>query len=87
VSTVLFDAPVDLDELRYQCVVDEEFRALVLADPGAFGITDPSFVVPTAVARQDRTMLDLASGAVFASQCISTCTGGPFTIICDGTTK
>jgi len=87
VSSFILDNPVDLDELRYQCAVDEEFRALVLDDPGAFGITDPGFVIPTAVERQDRALLDLASGAAFASQCASTCTSGPFTIICDGTTK
>jgi hypothetical protein len=71
----------------YQCVVDEEFRELVLADPGSFGVVESSPALPEAVAAQDRTFLDLVSGIEFTAQCKSTCSEGPLTIICDGTTK
>ena len=75
------------DEVLYQSVVDEEFRELLLADPGRFGLTDPRSRLPTAVEPQDRGLLDLASGVQFSAQCRSTCSSGPFTFICDGTTK
>lgn len=78
---------VELDQVLYQSVVDEEFRALVLADPSAFGLSEPSFGFPAAVEPQDRALLDLASGAQFSSMCASTCSSGPFTFVCDGTTK
>ena len=77
----------ELDEVLYQSVVDEEFRALVLADPSAFGLSDPSFGLPIAVEPQDRALLDLASGIQFTAQCGATCSAGPMTILCDGTTK
>jgi len=81
------EMPVDLDDLFYQSVVDEEFRVLVLSDPGLFGLTEPSLLLPVAVEPQDESLLDLASGASFVAQCGSTCSKGPFTIICDGNTK
>jgi hypothetical protein len=81
------DSRVDVDEVLYQSVVDEEFRALLLADPGSFGLSEPSFGFPAPVEPQDRALLDLASGIQFTAQCASTCSSGPLTIICDGTTK
>lgn len=75
-----------LDEVLIQSVVDEEFRALVLADPGAFALSEPSFGFPSPVESQDRTLLDLASGAQFSAMCATTCSSG-VTFICDGTTK
>jgi hypothetical protein len=87
VSATVLDRNVDLDDVLYQSVVDEEFRALVLADPSAFGVSAPSFVLPTAVEPQDRALLDLASGSQFMAQCGTSCSWGPFTIVCDGTTK
>jgi hypothetical protein len=87
VSVTLTDARVDLNDVLYQSVVDEEFRELVLEDPGSFGLLDPPSALPDAVAAQDRTFLDLVSGIEFTAQCKSTCSEGPLTIICDGTTK
>jgi hypothetical protein len=78
---------VEFDQVLYQSVVDEEFRALVLADPSAFGLGEPSFGFPPAVEPQDRALLDLASGSRFSASCASTCSSGPFTFVCDGTTK
>jgi Family of unknown function (DUF5973) len=87
VSTNVLDSPVDLDEVLYQSVVDDEFRAELLADPGSFGLSDPGFVFPAPVEAQDRTLLDLAAGSQFSAMCASTCSAGPFTIVCDGYTK
>lgn len=85
-SGILLDR-VDLDEVLYQSVVDEEFRALLIAEPNSFGLGDPSFDLPVAVEPQDRALLDLASGAQFSAMCSTTCSSGPFTFVCDGTTK
>ena len=86
-AATLCEMPVDLDDLFYQSVVDEEFRALVVSDPGLFGLTEPSLLLPTAVEPPDESLLDLVSGASFVAQCKSTCSYGPFTVVCDGTTK
>ena len=87
ISATLCETPVDLDDLFYQSVVDEEFRAQLLADPGLFGLGEPSLLLPNPVEPQDEALLDLASGADFVAQCNSTCSSGPFTVVCDGTTK
>jgi hypothetical protein len=77
----------DLDDVLYQSVVDEEFRELLLANPGSFGLAESRSALPDPVEVQDRTLLDLVSGMEFTAQCKSTCSDGPLTIICDGTTK
>jgi Family of unknown function (DUF5973) len=87
VSTTVIDTRPDLDDVLYQSVVDEEFRELLAADPGSFGLSAHDLSLPTPVEGQDHSLLDLVSGVQFSAQCRSTCTGGPFTIICDGTTK
>ena len=86
-SSTVMDTRPDRDEVLYQSVVDEEFRALVAADPGSFGLRERGASLPAAVEPQDLGLLDLASGVQFTAQCRSTCTQGPITIICDGTTK
>ena len=86
-SSTLMDNRPELDEALYQSVVDEGFRALVAADPGSFGLGERGASLPAAVEPQDLGLLDLASGIQFTAQCRSTCTQGPVTIICDGTTK
>ena len=87
ISATLCETPIDLDDLFYQSVVDQEFRAQLLADPGPFGLGEPSLLLPNPVEPQDEALLDLASGADFVAQCNSTCSSGPFTVVCDGTTK
>lgn len=86
-TATLCEMPVDLDDLLYQSVVDEELRDLLISEPSLFGITEASLLLPTAVEAQDESLLDLASGASFVAQCASTCSWGPFTIVCDGGTK
>jgi hypothetical protein len=77
---------LDLDELLYQSVVDEEFRTLVVEDPGAFGI-GTEMVLPKPVEPQDRALLELGMNALEVYACASSCSSGPFTIVCDGGTK
>ncbi len=85
--SVTLSTDVDLDTLFYQSVVDEEFRARLLADPSLFGLDELRFTLPAPVEPQDQALIDLAAGEYFVSQCKSTCSSGPFTIVCDGTTK
>jgi hypothetical protein len=85
-TTTYVERSLDLDELLYQSVVDEEFRARLLADPEAFGIS-AEVVLPEPVQPQDRTLLELGMSALDVYACASTCSSGPFTIVCDGTTK
>ncbi|MGH2732824.1 MAG: cinnamycin family lantibiotic [Actinomycetota bacterium] len=87
-SAILSEMPIDLDELFYQSVVDEEFRAQLLADPTVFGLDDAlTFALPAPVESQDPTLLELASRVDFIVGCASTCSFGPYTVVCDGTTK
>jgi len=85
-AATVCETPLDLDDLFYQSVVDEEFRALLHSDPGLFGITEAS-LLPTAIEPPDESLLDLVSGATFVAQCKSSCSYGPFTVVCDGGSK
>ena len=74
--------------MSLQAVVDNEFRTELAADPAAFGVTAAS--LPAAVERPDQESLDfwtegIASMEIYA--CATTCSAGPMTIVCDGTTK
>jgi lantibiotic duramycin-like protein len=81
-------SPADIsDDVLLQSVVDDEFRELLLADPAALGLAAAPSQLPEPVATPERTLLDLVSGVEFTAQCRSTCSSGPLTIICDGTTK
>jgi len=84
-TATLRETPVDLDDLFYQSVVDQEFRDLLISDPGLFGLGEPS-LLPSAIEPLNESLLDLASGASFMA-CASTCSYGPFTVVCDGGTK
>jgi hypothetical protein len=86
-SATLHETPVDLDEILYQSVVDEEFRTQLIADPSLLGLGGQSFALPTPVEPQDTAGLDLTAGDYYITMCVSTCSRGPFTIACDGTTK
>jgi hypothetical protein len=80
-------ALTDLEQMLYQSVVDDEFRAELTASPAVFGAGLDGVSWPAAVEAHDQTTLDVALAGVDAYQCSSTCSGGPFTAICDGTTK
>lgn len=85
-SDILHETHVDLDEILYQSVVDEEFRAQLLADPSLLGLGERSFALPAAVEPQDSAGLDLAAGDYYITMCATTCSVGK-TFICDGGTK
>ncbi|MDL4773540.1 MULTISPECIES: cinnamycin family lantibiotic [Thermomonosporaceae] len=67
---------------------DADFRAELLTGAGHFGV--PAAAVPTAVEQQDTASLGYWTegvAAVDAYACASTCSSGPFTFACDGSTK
>ena len=78
------------DQLLHQVAVDPAFRAELEADPAAFGAASHEFNLPASVQGQDESFLEALGDEmqgldIFA--CASTCSFGPFTIICDGNTK
>jgi hypothetical protein len=76
------------DSMTLQAVVDGEFRAELLADPGAFGVAASS--LPAPVEQPDQESLDFWTEGVAAMEiyaCRTSCSWGPFTAVCDGETK
>jgi hypothetical protein len=76
--------------MLYQAAVDHEFRTELLDTPATFGMAHDAFVLPDAVERQEQESLKIWSeglAAVDVYDCTSTCSYGPITAICDGTTK
>ena len=76
------------DTLTLQAVVDSEFRTELLADPTAFGLSPAALPVP--VEQPDRESLDFWTEGVAAMEiyaCQTSCSWGPITAVCDGTTK
>ena len=74
--------------LLQRAVVDAEFRSALQADPEAFGVTAGD--LPAAVEQQDQESLDFWTEGISSIEiyaCESTCSFGPFTVVCDGTTK
>jgi hypothetical protein len=86
-SATLSETHIDLDDVRYQSVVDDEFRAQLLADPSLLGLDGLNMTLPAPIEPQDSTGLDLVAGDYYITMCASTCSKGPITAICDGTTK
>ncbi|WP_414583111.1 cinnamycin family lantibiotic [Scytonema sp. PCC 10023] len=81
-----------LEQLLHKAAIDADFREELLASPEAFGIpADTELVLPTSVEKQDRSFVNLFNDALgelnIVAQCASTCSFGPYTVICDGTTK
>ncbi|MCX2734268.1 cinnamycin family lantibiotic [Saccharopolyspora sp. NFXS83] len=76
------------DTILRQAVIDAEFRTALIENPAAFGVTPGD--LPDAVERIDQETLDFWTEGVAATEifaCASTCSSGPFTILCDGSTK
>ncbi|GLY28764.1 cinnamycin family lantibiotic [Kineosporia sp. NBRC 101731] len=74
--------------LLQQAAVDSEFRALIEADPTRFGVTGAT--LPAEVEAPDQESLDFFTEGVSSLEiyaCESSCSFGPFTIVCDGGTK
>jgi hypothetical protein len=81
---------VDTETMLYQAVVDHEFRARFTDTPGGFGVDHDAIVLPDAVERQEQESLKIWSeglAALDVYDCVSTCSWGPITAVCDGTTK
>lgn len=75
------------EQLLYQATVDSEFRAELVNDVCGFGMDSKNLLLPDLVEQQDQAMLKIWSEGLLAMQCQSTCSSGPVTIVCDGTTK
>lgn len=71
-----------------RAAADSEFRERLLSDPESFGVSADT--IPASVEQQDAESLEFWTEGVAAMDvyaCASTCSFGPFTIVCDGTTK
>ncbi len=79
--------PTTLTSILYQSAVDDEFRSELSATPSVFGLHLEEITLPDPVEAQEQAMLDVALAGVDAYQCSSTCSAGPWTLICDGSTK
>lgn len=67
---------------------DVEFREELLRDPETFGVSAQA--VPASVEPQDAESLEFWTGGVARTDimaCVSSCSWGPITLLCDGTTK
>jgi len=89
-TTTLRKHSFNAEQALYQATVDNEFRTAVLDTPTSFGLDHDTLHLPDSVEPQDHAALKfwketMESVEVYA--CQSTCTSGPITIICDGTTK
>jgi Family of unknown function (DUF5973) len=76
------------DTMTLQAVVDSEFRSELLADPVGFGLSVSS--LPAPVEQPDQDSLDFWTEGVAAMEiyaCRTSCSWGPITAVCDGTTK
>jgi hypothetical protein len=86
-TTTLCKRPLNDEQVLYQAAVDSEFRTAVLDAPTEFGLDHR---MPDSVEQQDQATLKFWTDAMESVEvyaCASTCTSGPITIICDGTTK
>jgi hypothetical protein len=90
-STTLQTSSVEyLEQLLQMAAVDAEFSNELRNHPEVFGI-NADIELPNSVEKQDQSFVALLNDALgqidIMAQCQSTCSGGPLTIVCDGTTK
>lgn len=71
------------EELLYQSVVDDEFRAILTASPAAFGF---DAAVPTPVESAEIGLADVALAGIDIYACNNTCSWG-LTALCDKITN
>ncbi|MCL1467482.1 cinnamycin family lantibiotic [Argonema galeatum] len=81
-----------LEQLLQMAAIDADFSTELRNHPEAFGINvDMEFSLPMSVQKQDESFVELLNDALgqldIMAQCASTCSAGPLTIVCDGTTK
>lgn len=73
-----------------QAVVDGDFRDELVRDPEAFGVSSEALAQLVSVAAPDQDLFDFWAEGVTATElyaCATTCSSGPLTIVCDGSTK
>jgi hypothetical protein len=71
-----------------QAAADAELRRELQAHPGAFGVSPNA--LPAPVEQPDQEALDFWTEGVTATEiyaCVTSCSFGIFTFVCDGTTK
>jgi lantibiotic duramycin-like protein len=83
----LCDISLEIEQLMYQAAADSAFRADFLSNPEIFGTASRSLSMPEAVEPHTQTELRIWSEGLTAMKCGATCSSGPMTILCDGSTK
>lgn len=76
------------DTILRQAVIDAEFRSALIENPAAFGVTPGD--LPDAVEAIDQESLDFWTEGIAANEivaCETTCSAGPLTFVCDGSSK
>lgn len=86
-STTVRERSFDFEQLFYQAAVDHEFRAELLDNPRVFGMNHDNVLLPNSVEPQDHVSSEFWSEGMAVMECVSSCSFGPITAICDGTTK
>jgi len=81
-----------LEQLFQMAAIDAEFSNELQNHPEMFGINaDMVSSVPMSVEKQDQSFVELLNDALgqldIMVACATTCSWGPITAICDGTTK
>lgn len=69
-------------DVLYQSAVDDEFRAMLTADPGAFGLDAVTCLLPKPVESLDQGLADFALAGIDVYACNNTCSWG-LTRLCD----
>ena len=79
-----------LEQLLQMAAVDAEFSNELRNHPEAFGIK-AGIELPNSVEKQDESFVALLNDALgqfdIMAECGVTCSIGPLTIVCDGSTK
>jgi Family of unknown function (DUF5973) len=92
-STVVQNASVEyLEQLLHRASIDADFHDLLLSNPDAFGVpANTPLDLPGAVEKPDESFFNLFNDALgelnIVAQCKSSCSFGPYTVVCDGGTK
>lgn len=88
--TTLSKRPVRSETMLYLAAVDPEFRSALIDTPEVFGMGHKAVLLPDAVERQEQESLKIWNDALAAgdvADCTTSCSWGPITVVCDGTTK
>lgn len=89
-ATILSRGPVKFETMLYQAAVDSDFRAALVDAPEVFGMDHMTASLPDSVELQDQESAKLWNDGLAAgdvADCTTSCSWGPITIVCDGSTK